>query len=98
MLTLQDCIELCDLTEEEIQAIAEHEHVPEIIAVELGQYLTTCENGVPHIKRIILDDILDAELRKDHAKAERLRLVLKHFIATHPDYKDQIPSNTQGAA
>ena len=85
MLTLQDCIELSDLSEEEIEAIAEHEHVPEIIAVELGQYLLKTEEGVPVIKRIILDDIRDAELRKDFAHVERLRAVLRHFIATHPD-------------
>jgi len=31
MLTLQDCIELSELTEEEILAIAEHEHIPEMV-------------------------------------------------------------------
>ena len=38
VLTLQDCIALSDLTEEEILAIAEHEHIPEIVAAELGNY------------------------------------------------------------
>lgn len=85
MLTLQDCIGICDLTEEEIKAIAQHEHVPEIIATELGDYLIHCENGVPHIKRIILDDIEEAKAHGHEDEAERLRLVLKHFIATHPD-------------
>jgi len=36
MLTLDDCIELSELTEEEILAIAEHEHVPEMVALERG--------------------------------------------------------------
>jgi hypothetical protein len=39
MLTLQDCIELSELTKEEILAIARHEHIPEIAALELGHYL-----------------------------------------------------------
>ena len=39
MLTLQDCIELSELTEEEILAISEHEHIPEMVALELGNYL-----------------------------------------------------------
>jgi len=30
MITLEDCIEFCGLTKEEVLAIAEHEHVPEI--------------------------------------------------------------------
>ena len=57
MLTLKDAIDYSELTEEEIDAIAEHEHVPEIIAVELGTYLVHSEDGVPMLKRMILDDI-----------------------------------------
>ena len=38
MLTLQDCIELSELSEEEILAIAEHEHIPEMLAIELGNF------------------------------------------------------------
>ena len=33
MLTLEDCIGLSELDEEEILAIAEHEHIPEMAAV-----------------------------------------------------------------
>ena len=36
MLTIQDCIELSELSEDEILAIAEHEHIPEMAAVEMG--------------------------------------------------------------
>jgi hypothetical protein len=32
MITLEDCIAFCGLTEEEVLAIAEHEHRPEIVA------------------------------------------------------------------
>ena len=85
MLTLQDCIDICELTEAEIKAIAQHEHVPEIIAVELGEFLIHCENGVPHIRRIIRDDIEEARSQGKEEEVERLKLVLKHFIATHPD-------------
>ena len=45
MLTLQDCIELSELSEEEILAIAEHEHLPEMVAVEMGNYLTHTASG-----------------------------------------------------
>ena len=33
MITLEDCLAFCGLTEEEVLAIAEHEHMPEIAAV-----------------------------------------------------------------
>jgi hypothetical protein len=45
MLTLQDCIELSELTKEEILAIARHEHIPEIAALELGHYLVQTPEG-----------------------------------------------------
>ncbi|MEM9684989.1 MAG: hypothetical protein AAF942_17080, partial [Pseudomonadota bacterium] len=57
MLTLKDVIGLCDLTEDEVRAIAEHEHLPDVVAAELGNYLVHSEGGIPHIKRMIVDDI-----------------------------------------
>lgn len=84
MLTLQDCIASCGLTEEEVDAIAEHEHLPEIVAAELGNYLLQGRDGVPRIKRIILDDIVAARARGDEKHALALKLVLRHFVATHP--------------
>ena len=39
MLSLQDCLALCELTEDEVRAIAQHEHIPEIAAAEMGNYL-----------------------------------------------------------
>ena len=89
MLTLEDCIALSDLTEDEVLAIAEHEHLPEMLAVELGNYLIHSPNGVPLLKRMILDDIEAAKKRGDLEHAFRLRLVLRHFIRTHPDFKPE---------
>lgn len=85
MLTLEDCIALSDLTEEEVEAIAEHEHCPEIIAAELGNYLIHSPAGVPMLKRIIIDDIHAARAREDWGRALKLRMVLRHFVATHPE-------------
>lgn len=85
MLSYQDCVELSDLTEEEIEAIAQHEHLPEMAALELGSYLVHTSEGVPMIKRIILEDI-EEERRRGHAeKVLQLKLVLKHFVDTHPE-------------
>ena len=85
MLTYEDCLGFCDLTEEEIEAIAEHEHIPTIVALELGQYLVQSEDGVRRVKRMILDDI---EVAREHGKKDRyllLRATLKHFVDTHPE-------------
>ncbi len=85
MLSYQDCVELSDLTEEEIEAIAQHEHLPEMAALELGSYLVHTDQGVPMIKRIILEDIDEERRRGDAEKVLQLKLVLKHFVDTHPE-------------
>lgn len=84
MLSYEDCVALCKLTQEEIAAIAEHEHLPEIVALELGNYLIETEDGARAIKGIILDDIEAAAARGDVAHAAKLRLVLSHFVEAHP--------------
>jgi len=89
MLTLEDCLGLCDLDEEEILAIAEHEHIPEIVAVELAEYVIHLPDGVPRIKKMILEDIDNAKVHGNIEHADHLFLVLKHFVATHPDYNPQ---------
>lgn len=86
MLTFEDCVALAELTEEEVAAIAAHEHVPEIIAAELGNYLVHDPHGVPRIRRIIVDDIAHARARGDLAGVARLKAVLRRFVATHPPH------------
>ncbi|MDE2228100.1 MAG: hypothetical protein KGL11_03555 [Alphaproteobacteria bacterium] len=80
MLTLEDCLGLCDLSREEIDAIAEHEHLPEVVATELGNYLVHTATGQRAIKDIMRDDILAAQARGDFRHSAKLKLVLRHFI------------------
>lgn len=84
MLTYEDCLGLCELSEEEILAIAEHEHIPVIVAAELGNYMIHTKDGVPMIRRMIVDDLVAAGARGDFQRAAELRMVLRHFVATHP--------------
>lgn len=77
-------MDFLDLTDEEIEALAMHEHVPLIVASELGSYLLQTPDGIPMIKRAIIDDIEEAEERGDTTQATRLRATLAHFVATHP--------------
>ncbi len=81
MLTWEDCIGIIDLDEDVVDAIAEHEHVPEIIALELANYLVHDPDGVPRIKRMILDDIESARARGDTDHLNHLRRTLQHFVA-----------------
>jgi hypothetical protein len=86
MLTYQECLDLCELEEDEVDAIAEHEHLTEVAAMELGNYLIHSPEGVPMIKQMILEDIERARARRNIVHAAKLKLVLKHFIETHPEH------------
>lgn len=84
MLTLEDCIGLCGLSEEEILAIAEHEHIPEMAAVELANYLVQMPDGELYIRAMIRDDILAAVQAGHRDRALALKLVLRNFVLCHP--------------
>lgn len=87
MLTYEECLELSDLTADEVDAIAEHEHMDPMIAMALGHYILM-HDGEQKIKRIIMDDIEKAQRDHNYTHAEMLEKVLKHFIATHPEHSD----------
>lgn len=84
MLTLEDCIALSDLTEDEVLAIARHENLPEIAAAELGRYLTTSPQGELGIKAMIRDDLVAAAAGGNRMRALALKLILRNYILKHP--------------
>lgn len=84
MLSLEDCIGLCGLTEEEVRAIAQHEHIPEIAAAEFGNYLVNAPDGELRIKAIIRDDIAEAAACANRDRAMALKFVLRNFVLQHP--------------
>lgn len=87
MITLDDCIGLCGLTEEEVLAIAEHEHLPEVVATALARYLLCSEHGSEMVRDMIVDDIRHAEATGDKTHTLALLHVLHHFLKTHPEAK-----------
>ncbi|MGB0468689.1 MAG: hypothetical protein ACPGF7_14320 [Pontibacterium sp.] len=85
MLTYKECLDMCDLTNDEVDAIAEHEHLDPMIALALGQYLIN-HDGEQKVKKIILDDIEKAHRTGNIAHEMLLQRVLEHFVATHPEH------------
>lgn len=84
MITYEDCVALSDLTREEIAAIAEHENIPMLAAAEMGNYLLHRPDGVPALRRMIVDDIVNAEAQGDFRHARELVGVLHRFDISHP--------------
>jgi hypothetical protein len=83
-LCLEDCIALCGLTEAEVLAIAEHERIPGIAAVELGNYLLRDAHGELVLKAMICDDIAVARASGNRERELALRQVVRDFVLQHP--------------
>lgn len=84
MLSLEDCIALSELSEEEVLAIAEHERIPEMAAAEMGNYLIQTAGGEMRLRAIIVEDIEQARVRGDCHRALALKLVCKKYLQQHP--------------
>jgi len=84
MLTFDDCLSLCELSEEEILAIAEHEHIPAVAAAEMGNYLCHAPGGEMCIKAMIREDIAHAAACGARNAELALKLVLLNFVLQHP--------------
>ena len=85
MISLDDCIGLCGLTEEEVLALAEHEHIPEILAAALAQQLLCQSDGCRRIAAMIADNICTATTHGDRRHTEELRRTLRQFVKAHPE-------------
>lgn len=94
MLTLEDCIELCGLTHGEIRYLTEHEHISELRAAELGEkYVTVDENGIPHLRRIIVDDIESLRCRNRTRETKALEDFVRDFVLSHPKLNSVRPKD-----
>ncbi|MTI42616.1 hypothetical protein JM93_00918 [Roseibium hamelinense] len=85
MIALEDIIGLSGLTEDEILALAEHEHLPEVAAAAMGAYLMHSRDGPQKIRVMIEDDIRAALARGDWSHAKELFMALRHFLKEHRD-------------
>ena len=85
MINLDDIEDMTCLSRAEIAAIAEHEHMPEVSAAALGEYLMHLHHGPQQVQQMICEDIRDALHRDDLAHARVLFATLRHFIAEHPE-------------
>lgn len=94
MISLDDCIALCGLTEEEVAAIAEHEHVPEIAATTLARYLLDQSRGAVEIRRMIVADIRTALQEKRTQHAAELLSALRHFLREHPGERSHLTTQS----
>jgi hypothetical protein len=79
MLSLRDCLDWADLAPEVVEAIADHERVPAIVAVQLAACLAASPAGVAVLRGFIHTAIAEAVSHGDMGRAEGLRVALGRY-------------------
>jgi hypothetical protein len=85
MISSEDLIGFCDLTPDEVQVVAEHEHVSQAAAAVLGTYLLQSQSGCEQIRDMLMDEIRTAIRQHDVLHARQLVSTLRHFLHEHPN-------------
>lgn len=84
MLSLKDCLDFCDMDQAEISAIAQHEHIPVIVAAELCDNLLNTPEGVRDLHSMLLDNITTALEHGQVERANEYSQAYQHFKSSHP--------------
>lgn len=84
MLSQTDFIGCSNLYECEVEAIAEHEHVPLPVAVVIGENLLTSQEGILCLHKMVLEDIEHAIECHDSEKALKFAKTYKFVSEKHP--------------
>jgi len=83
MLSLEDCLEFSDLATGEIEAIARHEHVPLVVAAEIGYQLLKTDDGIERLQCMIHESAKNALNQGHPEEAARFRAAYESFHAAH---------------
>jgi hypothetical protein len=95
MLSLQDCLDLTEISDGELAAIARHENIPPIVALELGHLLIQTAAGVETLRQFIHDDILSAQRQNRCRDCEQFSRTLADFNEKHPDGQSAPPDQVE---
>jgi hypothetical protein len=88
MLTFQDCIDLAGVTDAEIEAIAKHERIPAMIALELGDHMLHTQEGAVRLRDFIVENLLRAQGRNNCTDCAKLGWLLARYLEAHPDSRE----------
>lgn len=84
MLSFQDVIDYCDLDRGEIEAIAEHEHIPMTVAAEMSEFLLCSPEGVCRLHSMIIDNMQQALDAGHYEHAQEMAKTYEHLQRSHP--------------
>jgi hypothetical protein len=85
MINETDILDMTCLTRDQIAAIAAHDHIDDIAAATLGEYMMHIPHGPQNVQLMICEDIAQALHAHDLPRAKGLYQVLHQFLAEHPE-------------
>jgi hypothetical protein len=85
MISFVDICGLCGLDLDQIEAIGEHEHLPDVAAAALASYLLRSRHGLETVRTMIVDDVRLALTRGKKRHAQELIMALRHLYEQHPE-------------
>jgi hypothetical protein len=88
MVSLAACIAMSSLDAPEIEAIAEHERIPIILAATFADHLLHQVDGAERIRQMIVNDIGMAAQNGQTDRVAELTEALDHFLQQHPVHAD----------
>ena len=86
MISIKDCLDYSDLTEDEVAAIAEHEHLPYASAAQMACALAQTEEGTEVLRCLLRNAICDAEHCRHAETLLTARRAYAQFLANHPEH------------
>lgn len=84
MLSLRDCLDYCDLTEEEVALFAEQARIPKVAAAQVMCGMAQSPEGIQLLNRYLREAEDKARRSGKAEKAARVHQARAHFMATHP--------------
>ncbi|RTL50396.1 MAG: hypothetical protein EKK46_13480 [Rhodocyclaceae bacterium] len=84
MLTMQDCLDYSDLSEEEIHMVAHHEHIPYSAAAHLACTLVQDKAGEKRLRDILAEVVGETEHEGRREDLQAAQQALYDYNQHHP--------------
>lgn len=84
MLSIKDCLDYCDLTDDDVTFFAEHQNVPNEVAAHLLCGMVQTADGIKKIARYMQQRIAQAQISGNAKKAHKAYRTYRRFIHYHP--------------
>ena len=83
MISMRECLDYCDLTDDEVALIAEYEGIPDIMAAQVLCGLVQTDDGVQLLARWLRELIEYADAAGMPDKAARARAEFNRFSTAY---------------